>query len=185
MRADPRFLRQTKEFWAHIRTISQEIGYTRRSTGTILVPTLDEIKAAFADLSLSTAHIVTDKDVLTDFGATLLGYFSFRASVLNEDVRRNLMDKEAAEALFKKLRGRLKIGCPLPMNKQKREKKKFAFLTCIVNMLLERNIGDAPCDYDPRSLTTVTHLRQPLRTLARRVDGAFPSVVNPIAIWEI
>jgi hypothetical protein len=25
----------------------------------------------------------------------------------------------------------------------------------------------------------------PLRTLSRRVDGAFPSVVNPIAIWEI
>ena len=25
----------------------------------------------------------------------------------------------------------------------------------------------------------------PLRTLSRRVDGALPSVVNPIAIWEI
>ena len=25
----------------------------------------------------------------------------------------------------------------------------------------------------------------PQRTLARRVDGAFPSVVNPVAIWEI
>ena len=26
---------------------------------------------------------------------------------------------------------------------------------------------------------------EPIRTLARRVDGAFPSVVNPIAVWEI
>ena len=25
----------------------------------------------------------------------------------------------------------------------------------------------------------------PLRTLARRVDGAFPSAVNPVAVWEI
>jgi hypothetical protein len=25
----------------------------------------------------------------------------------------------------------------------------------------------------------------PLRTLARRVDGAFPSAVNPVAIWEV
>jgi hypothetical protein len=25
----------------------------------------------------------------------------------------------------------------------------------------------------------------PLRTLARRVDGAFPSAKNPIAVWEI
>ncbi|MDR2637416.1 MAG: hypothetical protein LBB55_03680, partial [Zoogloeaceae bacterium] len=41
------------------------------------------------------------------------------------------------------------------------------------------------CDYDPRSLTTMTHDSMPQRTLSRRVDGAFPSVVNPIAIWEI
>src|SRR5260370_38914755 len=25
----------------------------------------------------------------------------------------------------------------------------------------------------------------PLRTLARRIDGAFPSPVNPIAVWEL
>jgi len=24
-----------------------------------------------------------------------------------------------------------------------------------------------------------------LRTLARRIDGAFPSIINPIAVWEI
>ena len=71
------------------------------------------------------------------------------------------------------------------MNKQKAEKKNYAFLTGIVNMLIEANVGSAPCDYDPRSLTTITHNAMPLRTLARRVDGAFPSVINPIAIWEI
>src|ERR1019366_5521278 len=31
----------------------------------------------------------------------------------------------------------------------------------------------------------VTREGAPLRTLARRVDGAFPSTVNPIAVWEI
>jgi hypothetical protein len=41
------------------------------------------------------------------------------------------------------------------------------------------------CNYDPRTLTTVTENGEPVRTLARRVDGAFPSPVNPIAIWEI
>jgi hypothetical protein len=25
----------------------------------------------------------------------------------------------------------------------------------------------------------------PLRTLSRRVDGTFPSIVNPLAIWEV
>jgi hypothetical protein len=31
----------------------------------------------------------------------------------------------------------------------------------------------------------MTHNSMPQRTLARRVDGAFPSVVNPVGIWEI
>jgi hypothetical protein len=34
-------------------------------------------------------------------------------------------------------------------------------------------------------LTTITKDNAPLRTLARRVDGCFPSCINPIAIWEI
>lgn len=71
------------------------------------------------------------------------------------------------------------------MNKQSGHKKKVNFLTCIVNMLIEANIGSAPCNYNPLGLTTVTHNGMPLRTLSRRVDGAFPSIVNPVAIWEI
>lgn len=71
------------------------------------------------------------------------------------------------------------------MNKQKGDKKKPAYFTAIVNMLIDANIGKFPCDYDPRELTTFTRNGIPLRTLARRVDGAFPSTVNPIAVWEI
>jgi hypothetical protein len=96
MRADSRFLKQPKSFWAHVRSVSQRLGYT-----------------------------------------------------------------------------------------EKGKKKKNAFLTGIVNMLIEANAGGHDCDFDPRALTTITHAGQPLRTLARRVDGAFPAVVNPIAIWEI
>ncbi len=95
------------------------------------------------------------------------------------------MDKAAAQAEFRRLKARLRPKCPLPMNKQKGKKRNYAFLTGMVNMLVEANIGDAPCDYDPRSLTTITHDAMPQRTLARRVDGAFPSVVNPVGIWEI
>ena len=71
------------------------------------------------------------------------------------------------------------------MNKQRGTKKAPAYLTGIINMIIERNSKGAPCDYDPRELTTFTKDSSPLRTLARRVDGAFPSAVNPIAIWEI
>jgi hypothetical protein len=97
------------------------------------------------------------------------------------------MDVKRAKSEFKKLRKTLKptSGCPMPMNKQKKEKRSEAYLTCMVNMIVEAHSAGVECDYDPRALTTVTRNGVPLRTLARRVDGAFPSTVNPVAIWEI
>ena len=185
MKADPRFLSQPKEFWANVRTISQEVGYTERGADSIKIPTLEAIRKEFSRLGLSTAHIAGTDDTLTEFGQCLFDYFTFRALVLNDTVRHQFMKKDSAKVEFKRLKKQLKPKCPLPMNKQKAEKKNYAFLTGIVNMLVEANIGAAPCDYDPRSLTTITHDGMPLRTLSRRVDGAFPYVVNPIAIWEI
>jgi len=185
LKADHRFLTQPKEFWANVRTISQEVGYTERGAKSIKIPSLKSIRQEFGRLGLSTAHIADTDNTLTDFGQRLFDYFSFRAKALNGTVQGHLMKKESAEIEFNRLRTQLNPQCPLPTNKQKAEKKNFAFLTGMVNMLVEENIGDAPCDYDPRSLTTMTHKAMPLRTLSRRVDGAFPSVVNPIAIWEI
>lgn len=185
MRADSRFIKQPKEFWAHVRTISQEVGYTDRSTSSIRVPHITEVRAEFHRLNLQTSHIADDFGILTPLGQTLFDYFNFRATVLNKTVQGLLMKKDAAEVEFQRLKKQLNPTCPLPMNKQKGDKKNYAFLTGIVNMLVQANIGEAPCDYDPRSLTTTTHDAMPLRTLARRVDGAFPSVVNPVAIWEI
>lgn len=191
MKANSSFLNQPKEFWANVRIISQEVGYTKRGnkakkiSSAILVPTLDDVREAFNTLGLSAGQIADDKDHLTAFGKLLFMYFEFRADVLNKTVQQQLMNKSAAEKEFKRIKKQWQKKCPLPLNKQKGAKKNHAFLTGMVNMLLEANIGDAPCDYDPRSLTTITHDSMPLRTLSRRVDGAFPSTVNPIAIWEI
>lgn len=191
MKADPRFLAQPQEFWANVRTISQEVGYTNRGnkrTGalpSIRIPTLNDVRQKFKKLNLRTTSIANEDGTLTDFGQRLFEYFTFRASMLNDTVQGHLMRKDAAEIEFKRLKAKLKPKCPLPMNKQKGAKKNHAFLTGMVNMLVEANICGAPCDHDPRSLTTMTHDAMPLRTLSRRVDGAFPSVVNPIAIWEI
>jgi hypothetical protein len=191
LKADVRFLAQTKAFWANVRTISQEVGYTNRGsklTGalpTIRIPTLKEVHLKFKKLNLRTTGIANEEDVLSDFGQRLFDYFTFRAVVLNDVVQGHLMRKDEAETEFKRLKKTLKPKCPLPLNKQKGEKRNHAFLTGMVNMLIEANIGNSPCDHDPRSLTTITHDAMPLRTLSRRVDGAFPSVVNPIAIWEI
>jgi hypothetical protein len=185
VKPDQRFTSTPKEFWANIRTISQEVGYTVLRQDSIKIPSLDDVSKGFDRLGLSTAHLFDSDGVLSEFGKIIFEYFRFRADILNDIVCGNLMSKESAEIEFDRLKRQLNPKCPLPMNKQKGDKKNYAFLTGIVNMLVEANIGNAPCDYDPRSLTTITHEAMPLRTLSRRVDGAFPSVVNPISIWEI
>ncbi len=185
MLPDPRFLRQPKHFWANVRTISQQVGYTVRGKGVVKAPSIEQIRGAYTKLNLSTDHLFTGDGTPTKLGNTLLQYFAFRAQVLNDFVEPRLMDADRARTEFQKLKRRLKPTCPLPMNKQKKNKKAPAFFTCIINMIIEANTKGLPCDYDPQKLTTITKHNAPLRTLARRVDGTFPHVINPIAIWEI
>ncbi len=95
------------------------------------------------------------------------------------------MDNEQAKNLFYTTKGKSDPNCPLPVNKQKGTKRDYAFLTGLVNMLIEKHIGNAPCDYDPGELTAFTENGHPIRTLSRRLDGAYPSAIDPQAIWEI
>jgi len=137
-------------------------------------------------LSLQTEHITQDGKTPRGFGKLLIDYFSYRADILNKFVAPRFQDAAAAKLLFEKLQKRHKPPPGIiPMNKQKGEKKATAYLTAIINTLINAHSAGMDCDFDPRSLTTVTAHGKLLRTLARRVDGAFPSVVNPIAVWEI
>ena len=52
-------------------------------------------------------------------------------------------------------------------------------------MLIDANVGRLPCNFNPQELTTVTRNKEPFRTLARRIDGAFPGPVDPLAVWEV
>lgn len=185
MKPDPRFLNQPKHFWANVRTISQHVGYTARGTGQILIPDLRLITEALRELGLGVLHVVDDAGVPTSIGTALAGYFRYRADVLNTIVAPRLMNAEQAKEAFLRVQKATRSRRAAPMNKQKGKKKKPAYLTAIVNMLIEANVGEFQCDYDPRELTTFTHMGVPLRTLARRVDGAFPCAVNPVAVWEI
>lgn len=143
------------------------------------------MKTALQDLGLKSTHIVDLQERPTDLGRSLAAYFEFRAQVLNNFVEPRLMDKAEARIEFNRQRKKLKPKAPIPMNKQKGDKKTPAYFTALINMLIEAHTEGFPCDYDPRELTTITVDGAPLRTLARRIDGAFPSAVNPIAVWEI
>ncbi len=185
MKPNTKFSKMDKSFWAAVRTISQETGYTDRRTKLIKVPTVNNIVKAFDELSLDQERIIDQNGSPTAITDVLIEYFKYRAEILNSYVEPRLMDVKRASECFRRMQEKYSPSCPLPMNKQKGEKKAPAYFTCIINMIIESVIGERECDYDPRKLTTVTNDGFPLRTLARRVDGAFPSAVNPIAIWEI
>lgn len=184
MEADARFRHLPKSFWADVRTIGEAVGYTLPRQNMVRSPTIEEIQTAYGSLGLGTAHLVRDSGQ-TARGRTLVDYFKYRANVLNNYVAPRLMDVDRARAEFERLRTTLNPSCPLPLNKQRGDKKAPAYFTGIVNMLVEAHSFGQSCDYDPRRLTTVTSKGAPLRTFARRVDGAFPSIIDPVAIWEI
>ncbi len=182
LQPQPRFMNKPKSFWASVRSLSQKIGYSRKDQ--IIIPTIQQMADAFEALNLDKKRIVHNGQA-TELAYELHEYFSERARILVEDVEPNLMNAEQAKALFQETKRQFNPNCPIPMNKQKGEKRAEAYLTGLVNMMVEKHADGLPCDYDPRSLTTMTKDGAPLRTMARRVDGAFPSTVNPIAIWEI
>lgn len=185
MQADPAFTGEPGAFWANVRTISQALGYSVRGSGQVSAHKLDAIIGAMERSGLQSHHLRGEGGEETPLGRKLEDYFTHRARVLNGLVEPRLMDVDRARDVYSELHARLAPRCPIPMNKQRGEKRAPAYFTGIVNMLIERHSHGCPVDYDPRKLTTVTRDAQPVRTLARRVDGAFPAPLNPVSIWEI
>ena len=185
MIANPEFQQQPKYFWAYVRTLSQQLGYTVRAKGVIKVPTLSEMRAGLRKLGLDPSKVVSAPGEPTPLGTELDRYFHYRAEVLNNSVQHQLMVAEDARHIFEEMQGSMTYNCPLPMNKQKGDKAAPAYFTGIINMLIASGLKGAECNYSPMELTTITRDAVAVRTLSRRVDGAFPAVVNPVAVWEI
>lgn len=184
MKANSKYQGQSLEFWANVKLISQEVGYTDRKTASIKIPTIGEIQNVFEKLNLDSSKLIVNNKP-TKFGKLLLGYFRHRSVALSKYAENNLMGKNEAKKTFLNLKKELIPSCPQPMNKQKGTKKAPAYFTCIINMLIEKYSKGLNCDYDPKKLTAFTKNKFPIYSLSRRIDGAFPNAINPIAIWEI
>jgi hypothetical protein len=183
MRPVDEFRHQQPEFWALVKLVSQEIGYSERGTGRIKRYDAGAIADALRRRGLDPSG----RDATLERVAAYVGK---RAELLEEFVRPNLMDRGEARELFEDIRGRVDPPASLlTMNKQKQEKRHYAYLTCIVNMLTHAELtkahGSAAFDSNPRAPLTFAADGMPLRTLYRWMDGAFPNVNHPYATWEI
>ncbi len=203
MQPNPSFLNQSPEFWADVRTISELCGYTRQSGGheeppaslptakgkrktTIRIPTPGEIGTRYESSELTTEHLFDGDESFSDYGKLIMSYFKSRSECLQDVGDNQLMDAEDAKSEYASLLALSPhVVSPQPMNKQKGAMRAPAFLTAMVNHIIAREAPGYTIDFDPGELTKLTRNRRPLRTLSRRLDGAFPKPVNPIAIWEI
>lgn len=127
MKPNLKFLAQPPEFWANVKLISQKLGYTERATTQIKIPKIEDIVASYSREGLSTTALSRD-GATTEFGATLINYFQFRADILNNHVKPLLMDVVRAKRLFDDLHTQYKPTYALPMNKQKGDKKLLLIL---------------------------------------------------------
>jgi hypothetical protein len=181
------FRNQPAEFWALVKLVSQELGYSHRANkkepSRVRAYTPTDVITALRSRDLNPAN----QDKLADEVAR---YSVVRASILQEEAEPNLMHREQARRLFEDLREQIEPPSELlPMNKQRGDKRHFAYLTCIVNMLtwhiLTTRFNEAKFDWNPRRPLTFSREGMPLRTLFRWMDGAYPGLNHPFAAWEI
>lgn len=178
MKADPRFAGKSQGFWGIVRLISQNLGYS--ADGKIRIFSVDEIKDFLNNENFKPPESVKIREIAA--------YIEYRADILNKTVQYDLMDVKAAKKLFSSLKRANKPTCPIPLNKQKGEKKTEAFFTSSINILIEKVLkenGINDCEFDPRSLLIFSKKGIISSVTSRRVDGCYPSVKNPVAVWEI
>jgi len=181
------FQHQSPEFWAVVKLVSQELGYSHRATAKtpsrIRTYSPSQVVAALHKRGLAPGE-------QRKLAEEVAWYSTVRAELLQNQAEPNLMDRDQARELFEAVRERYDPPEELlPINKQKGDKRHFMYLTCLVNAMtwgtLRESLGGADFDWDPRGPLTFSRDGMPLRTLFRRMDGAYPGINQPQATWEI
>lgn len=175
------------KFWALVKFVSQELKYTESSSGRVRAYSEDEI-----------INLLDSKQYNVEYEVvrSVSRYSAARAELLNNTVKRNLMDIDSARTEFEALRAihsQNEYRCKIPMNKQSGAKRHILYLTAIVNILTERtlrlhgpvNEGDYFDDDPNKYLYIVDDNQYVVGVASRHMDGAYPNLVNPKIVWEI
>lgn len=197
MIADDVWQNQSQIFWNYVRIISENLGYSRN--GKVLRHSEADIRRALTILNLSV-----DIDATID---QLAQYFHFRANLIETTMATYLQTPDEARMLFEEVVAHyttsvtsrfnqggqentrvytVKNGVPViaPYNKQKGHKREIDYLTAISNILISHHLAGEDFDQDPHRLPIVTESGIIQGAMSRRMDGAYPSCVNPLAVWE-
>jgi hypothetical protein len=187
MKAFNNFKDMDASFWAFVKFVSENLGYTERGEGFVKRYSIDTIRALCEEHGINASEKVI---------AGTAQYSKMRADLLNNFAQKMLMDAQAASEEFRNWEMLHRIGnyyCKLPLNKQKGEMKQIAFFTAIINIIAEKTIREITgnsyslgFDDDPRSLAYILDDdNRIIGASSRRFDGAYPNIENPKLVWEI
>lgn len=187
MKAFNNFKDMDASFWAFVKFVSENLGYTERGEGFVKRYSIDTIRELCEEHGINASEKVI---------AGTAQYSKMRADLLNNFAQKMLMDAQAASEEFRNWEMLHRIGnyyCKLPLNKQKGEMKQIAFFTAIINIIAEKTIREITgnsyslgFDDDPRSLAYILDDdNRIIGASSRRFDGAYPNIENPKLVWEI
>lgn len=187
MQAFNTFKDMDASFWALVRFVSENLGYTERGEGLVKKYPINTIRALCKERGINASEEVI---------VSVAQYSKMRADLLNTFAERMLMDAQTACKEFQRwemLHRAENYYCKLPLNKQKGEMKQIAFFTAIINIIAEKTIREITgnshspgFDDDPRSLAYIWDDKgRIIGASSRRFDGAYPSIESPKLVWEI
>lgn len=187
MLAFERFQGMDASFWAFVKYISENLGYTEHGEGLVKKYPISTIKALCMERGINASE---------DTIVCAAQYSKMRADLLNRFAESMLMDAETASEEFINWEILHSVGnyyCKLPLNKQKGAMKQVAFFTAIINIIAEKTIREITgntrslgFDDDPRGLVYVwDDNNRIIGASSRRFDGAYPSIESPKMVWEI
>lgn len=187
MEAFNEFKGMDASFWAFVKYVSENLGYTERGKGLVKKYPVSTIKTLCEKRGINAS-----KDIIINAAQ----YSKMRADLLNLFAERNLMDAMTASEEYRNWEMLHRVGnyyCKLPLNKQKGAMKQVAFFTAIINIIAEKTIREVTgnssslgFDDDPRSLAYIwDNCGNIVGASSRRFDGAYPSIESPELVWEI
>lgn len=184
MKANPFFAGQDLGFWATVKFVSERAGYTNKKTKKNPVSTLKALAPDEVRGTLEKCDV--DHESISDQQCKLVSdYLKYRAETLTTKVEPALMHRDEARAFFEEIKKRVKPSHPIPMNRQKGDKRHEPYLAAMVGMLAEEAVGAEKLVNDSQKLAILTENGRLKGIFSRRFDGAIPDTRDPIAIWEI
>ena len=184
MKPNVLFRGQGNGFWAIMKYVSEQAGYTVRRTKGNPVSRLKVLKPDEIRHTLEKCDI--DHGAISEEEYSLASrYLHYRADILTHEVEPALMNREQAQQCFFELKERINPKHPIPMNRQKGNKRHEAYLAAMVGMLAEEVFGPTNLVNDSQKLAIITEDGSLKGIFSRRFDGAVPDTRDPIAIWEI